>query len=387
MTTKQIGITGFLSTALIIYSLTIPAHAEVPVVQQQNRIVGSHQNTRWVVTSSFKFDVLCFISVLTGDPFYLRHYQQEFDQFAPQLTPAARSAVVSLKRRIKDENKNVLPAFLCLYFSTTNDQTLDAMLESLRDDGRLKEELKKTIYFSEGGWRLFASVKRDLSALFLFLKNVQFEDYWRRTALPAINARIASLETDLRQYNVVREVERGLGLALSSDTITVHLLAYAWPHGMRVAGSNFIVDVSYPLRTIVQNAVHEMMHPPYDLHADGDLRRAINKLKADQFLMDRVLRHNPSFGYNSFESFIEENCVRALDQFVSEKLTIAREPRKRWKDEDDGMHVFAAILYHEMQLQKFNQTNGTFRDFLLQLLMSGKIKPGEIERLYDAVYR
>ena len=101
---------------------------------------------------------------------------------------------------------------------------------------------------------------------------------------------------------MVTEVERHLGFSLGSNTITIYLLYFARPHGIRVTGARFIADSSYPFPVVLQNAVHEMMHPPYHLSGDIELTTALAKLKADAFLMDKVLNHNPSFGYNSFEA-------------------------------------------------------------------------------------
>ncbi len=95
----------------------------------------------------------------------------------------------------------------------------------------------------------------------------------------------------------------------------------------------------------MRNAIHEMMHPPFDLSRDRELKEALDGLRADAFLMDKVLNHNPSFGYNSFEGFIEEDSVQALEQVISEKFKVEVEARKRWKTNDDGMHVFAIALY------------------------------------------
>ena len=61
--------------------------------------------------------------------------------------------------------------------------------------------------------------------------------------------------------------------------------------------------------------------------------------------MQRVEHHNPSFGYNSFEGFVEEDCVQALDQRIADRLGIAEDPRQRWRRCDDGMHVLAMALY------------------------------------------
>ncbi len=71
-----------------------------------------------------------------------------------------------------------------------------------------------------------------------------------------------------------------------------------------------------------------------------------------------MLHHNPSFGYNSFDGFIEEDCVQALEQVVNERLKVEREAHKRWQESDDGMHVFAVALYRSMKEEGFNQKKG-----------------------------
>jgi hypothetical protein len=347
----------------------------------------SRLTTEWQVSPSFKFDLLCFLNALTGDSFYLSHYQKEYDHFAPQLTPKTRAALANLKRKIKDENGNIVSAFLSLHFSATDDETIPDMLRTLARPEQMKSNLKKTTYFDEGGWRLFASVRGDLKIILSSLDEIGFSDYWKANVYPQVSKRILTLEKDLTRFNVISEVERHVGLTFSSNRITVYLLYFSRPHGIRITGTRFIVDVSYPLSVIVQNAVHEMLHPPYNLKGDRRLREALNTLKSDSFLMDKILNHNRSFGYNSFESFIEEDCVRALEQIITEKMNIGREPRRRWRDEDDGMHVFAVALYSLMKRVDYDPNRQPFAEFLTSIIASGDLKPGKIQPIYNSFYQ
>lgn len=60
---------------------------------------ASLQNeTNWELSPSFKFDTLCFLNTLTGDPYYLEYYKDEYARMEPRLTPAARTALYNLKR-------------------------------------------------------------------------------------------------------------------------------------------------------------------------------------------------------------------------------------------------------------------------------------------------
>lgn len=345
-----------------------------------------HATTDWRIQPSFTLDTVCFLNVLTGDPFYVQYYKDEYAQFEPKLTPAARAALADLKRKIKDENKGIISAFLALYFSATNDRVLDDMLHTLKHSESMKRNLKKTSYYSESGWQLYESVREDLRTVFLFLKEIQFERYWRQSILPKIERKIDEIRKNLPKYNVINEVERLFGFRLASNGLTVYLLNYSQPHGIRVTGLRFLTDATYPFRIVLRNAVHEPMHPPYNLAHDSELKETLDSLRADTFLMDKVTNHNPAFGYNSFEGFIEEDCVQALEQLINEKLKVGLEAHTRWKENDDGMHVFAVALYSVMKEEHFNGEHETFRGFLIRVIRSDKLAAGRIKSIYDAFY-
>ena len=345
-----------------------------------------HKRTYWQIEASLKFDVLCFLNTLTGDPYYLNYYQSEYDKFEPKLTASARNALQELKRKVKEENKTIISAFLCLYFSAVNDETLDDLLNTLQDSSHMKSTLEQTPYFSLEGWQLYQSIREDLKIIFIFLKDMNFTNYWEKTILPKVEKKIKQIEEALPKYNIIFEVEKCLGFELPSNKITVYMLNYSQPHGIKITGTRYLTDVAWPFEIVLRNAVHEMMHPPYDLKNDQELKDTIFLLKKDEFLMDKVLNHNPAYGYNSFEGFIEEDCVQALDQIISEKLDIAQDPRKRWKESDEGMHVFAVAVYKTMKEENFCQNGEKFGDFLVRMIKKGSLSPGKIKTVYNSFY-
>ena len=355
-----------------------------PAKQQPAKL---HQTTEWNIRPSQAFDVLCLLNTLTADSFYLGYYESEYRKFAPKLTPETKTALANLKRKIKDEKGQIISASLCLYFSATDDSTLDDLIATLAEPSQMRNNLKKTPYYDDEGWALFDSVRADLGVVFHFLKDIHFEDYWRDSILPIESAKIDSIRNVLPKYNVIPEVEALLGFPLSSDQITVYMLYYSQPHGIKITGTRFLTDVAWPFQIVVRNAAHEMMHPPFVSATDSRLVAALNELKSDDFLMDRVLHHNPAFGYNSFDGFMEEDCVQALEQLVNEKLKIDREAHLRWKESDDGMHVFAVALYEVMKKEHFNDKHETFQDFVIRCIRSGELSPGKIKPLYEALYQ
>jgi hypothetical protein len=351
--------------------------------QQEARI---HYITDWKIEPSLKYDAICLINTLTGDPFYLKHYQREYEKFAKELSDPVKEALAHLQQAIKQDNRLILSAFLSLYFSATDEDTLDGLLKVLENSEDMQKNLKETPYYSDAGWDLFESVRKDLKTVFVFLKDIQFESYWRKYVVPKAVERIKKIHKELPKYNVVAEVEAHLGVRLPSHRITVYLLYFTKPHGLKVTGTRFLTHVDWPFAIVLRNAVHEMMHPPFELGGDEELRKTLSSLENDEFLMDRIRNHDPAFGYNSFEGFIEEDCVQALDQIINERMRIGIDPRKRWRESDGGMHVFAVALYSVMKEEHFNEKGEPFRDFLVRMIRSKKLAPGKIKSIYESFY-
>lgn len=181
--------------------------------------------------------------------------------------------------------------------------------------------------------------------------------------------------------------EQYLGFKLPSDEITVFMLYYAQPHGIKITGTRFLTDVAWPFNIVIRTAAHEMMHPPYKLSTDKEISDLVDSFNKDEFVMDKVNNHNPSFGYNSLAGLFEEDCVQSLDQLINEKLGVAKDARKRWKENDDGIHVLAIALYQIMKEEKYNDKHEVFRDFLLRINKEGKFVPGKIKEYFDKFYR
>lgn len=338
-----------------------------------------HSSTRWKLIPSFTFDALCWLNVLTGDPFYVRYYPQDYEAFKERLTSDAMQALSGLKTKVKDQGY-IISALFCLYFSATNDQTLADLLNTVEDSSNMHEVLKQSPYYDEKEWQCYESIRPELKTLLLFLQEIGFDDYWQSTILPRIEQRISVLQEELASFNVIVEDEALLGFSLPSDEITVYVLYYVQPHGIRILGMRFITDVSYSPIIQVRSAVHEMFHPPYDGQS-VQVQACISELEEDAFLMEAFVNHNPDYGYNTLKGLIEEGCVRALDQLVNEKMGIAKDARERWRTDDEGMHVFAACLYATMKEEDYNHRGEVFETFFARMVRS-KLKPGGLKQVY-----
>ncbi len=87
-----------------------------------------------------------------------------------------------------------------------------------------------------------------------------------------------------------------------------------------------------------------MLHPLYDLEHYAGIRSAIESLRLSPYIMDKVGHHDPSFGYNDLEDFVEEDCVQALEQTITQSLGLKNNEQDYWRQQDGGMHVLAVAL-------------------------------------------
>jgi hypothetical protein len=305
-----------------------------------------HTTTDWQLKPSLKYDALCLLNALSGDPYYLHYYQAEYDHFHPLFSPDEQAAFQQLKHVIKDEGGGIVSAKLVLYYSVVDDETLPEMIRTAHDSPVMEAALKKTPYWSDEDWKNYEEARPALETALRGLNRVGFPAYWRQSAKPKVERRIRELSPDLPKYNIVPVIERYLGFSLPSHTITVYLLAYSEPHGIRITGLRFLTHESYPFEIVLRNAIHESMHPPYNAN-DPAVRQAISLLGHDPLVADKVQHHDPSFGYNTAPGYIEEDSVQALEQIVSEEVGVGRDARQYWQQQDGGMHVLAAAIYVE----------------------------------------
>jgi hypothetical protein len=334
--------------------------------------VSVYLSTEWQLKPSLKYDALCLLNALSGDPYYLDYYKAEYDHFHPLFRPEEQAAFGQLKQVIKDEGHGIVSATLALYYSAVDDETLPEMIRTAHDSGAMEAALRKTSYWSADGWQNYEASRPALEMALRALDRVGFPAYWAANARPRIEKRIGELAPELRKYDIIPVIESYLGFPLHSHTITVYLLAYSEPHGIRITGLRFLTHVSYPFGIVLHNAIHEPMHPPY--HSDDPkVREAIDLLARDPLVLDKVQHHDPSFGYNTTAGYIEEDSVQALEQLVSKKFGVGRDACKYWQEQDEGMHVLAAAMYMDYK-QASSQNPEAYSQWFVRAVQDGQLR-------------
>jgi hypothetical protein len=345
---------------------------------------SSHASTEWQLKPSLKYDTLCLLNTLSGDPYYLHYYQAQYDHFHPLFTAEEQAAFAQLKHVIKDEGHGIISAKLALYYSVVDDETLPEMIRTAHDSGAMEASLKKTAYWSPDGWENYEAARPAVEVALRALDRVGFPTYWAENVRPKIEKRIEEVSPQLPKYDIVPVIESYLGFSLPSHTITVYLLAFSEPHGIRITGLRFLTHMSYPFTIVLHNAIHEPMHPPYRAD-DPTVREAIDLLGQDPLVLDKVQHHDPSFGYNTTAGYIEEDSVQALEELVSEKFGIARNACQYWREQDGGMHVLAAAIYMDYKAASA-QNPEPYSQWFASAVQDGKLRGGELQKTIQSFF-
>lgn len=329
--------------------------------------------TRWRVRWCEGLDALALLGPLTGRPFYARHYAPELAALLPVLPPAVVPTVQTLAAE-SDAADTLLWPWLALVFSGGPHDTLDELITSLAAaEQQLLPAYQASAYWNSPAWGRFIAWRPRLQLVLHGLQAAGFAAFWRQGHSEAATRRLGELQALLGGLDIAGEQERLLGRPLPRD-ITVSLLQFCRPHGVRVQGQHFLSHVLSSDDTLVLTAAHEPLHPPYD--RDGAaLRHCLDALAGDP-LLQRILKEKQrDSGYNTPEGLFEEGVVQALDQIIQERLGRGRPPATRWRTADQGIHVLAAALYGLLKADGFDRQGGAIEAWLDDAARTGRLAP------------
>src|SRR5207248_1585199 len=93
-----------------------------------------------------------------------------------------------------------------------------------------------------------------------------------------LEARAEIFRPELARRDIVPLQEKMLGFPLEDRSITVYLVHFARPHGIKVTGNRFLTEAELAPEIVLRTAIHEMMHPPFDRADDAQLRRIVSEI-------------------------------------------------------------------------------------------------------------
>lgn len=362
---------------LLLFALCLGcSHAPPPASAPASR-------TTWVFEPNLAYDSLCFLNLLSGDPWYLGFgFADEVAPWIAKLPPDARDAIARIKTTLKAKD-HLMSAYLALVMSVADPRTL-ADLRRITDDdaawAALRAGFLATEYGKEDGFAVMDEIRKDLAIALRQLEADGFPAYWERHALPAVTAAIAKQATAAKQYDVIGADEAILGRRLPTDKMTVEILAYVRPHGVRITGWRFLSDERAPLAVTVKTAMHELLHPPFP--RVGEIDAVLRRIEADPFFVRLVKEHNPSFGYTTTDGLLEEDLVTAVDTYNAHEMGLLPDLADYFAKHDDGIHVVAFLV--RALIEREHRAGESYPDFLVRMEREAKLRPGALEAQFRA---
>lgn len=308
--------------------------------------------TGWSVHPSLWFDSLCLIPLLAGMDFYTSRHAVDFQAWQRRIEATAdrgvRDALTALKDRIAVSAGKPLPAFRALWCSPTAPRAstkepslqraqgeLDSLIAAVGQPDLLPRLMRqRSAHWTAEDEALFTSTRPALNTVLRWLRDAGLAHWWTENVLDSLEQRCATLAVDLSEYDLVPLIQRRTGINLDTSEIEVCLLRWAAPHAIRLTGVRFLTDVRYPATIILNNSVHELLHPPWP--DDHPVSSQLANLHTDPFLAEKFAKRPTVAGYNDWKGYVEENAAQALDPWLNKPLGLVKAPVSRWTEADGG---------------------------------------------------
>ncbi len=303
--------------------------------------------TKWSITGQQGLDACLLFGLLSTPSFQSEAYPKESQEWRQRLSPLAMEAIARL-RAASDIQGGLLGPQLALIASAAPSDTLDKTINAFANSDIIKKGLQQSTFWSgEKEWQSIASLFPDILIVLRQLAEKGFESYWQIEKLPKINLKAKILTEELSSIDLIGTQQLYIARQLEPN-IDIYLSAFSEPHGIRIVGQRFLTSYDYPSSIVKQNAAHEIFHPTLSSNRP-ETKLILSRLSRDPLLNKINARKNKSDGYGSIEGLIEEGIVQALEAVVSKKLGFGRSDiGAYWQEQDAGIHVFAAAVFHAM---------------------------------------
>ncbi len=330
--------------------------------------------TQWKVEASPMLDAALLVGVLSGDALQQPIYEAEIARFSALLSPDAARAIAQIGAYYDADGAGLAGPNFAYYLAALLPADLDGAIGALADPSAIAAAAGAT----PDEAKEFLETAQDLRVALIALRDAGFEAHYAETVQPKLDAAVAALARDLSGYDIIPEQERLLGRPLD-PALSVLVLEYNEPYGIRVAGQRFAAHWTWSYLTTLRVAAHEVFHPPFDL-GDEEVWEAARHLETSPYMRSLLAKRDRKWGYDDFEAFLNEDSTQALDKIVAVRMGFAKDPAEYWRTQDDGMHILAAALFQAMNETGFADRGGRYRDWLVGAFQERLLTGSEVQR-------
>ena len=339
--------------------------------------------THWNVGWQQGLDACLLLGVLSTPSMQSEAYPEENHYWSQKLSPAAREALAKVRKPI-DADHDLLGPTLALYASAAPSDTIEDAITAFAKPELIRGGLVGTDFWSgDEAWKSETQYFPSVVTVLTDLAQNGFTAYWITRKQPLIEAKVVTLREELSRVDLIGEQQRYVRRDLNPE-IEVYLSAFSEPHGIRIVGQRFLTSYAYPTRIVKLNAAHEIFHP-FLLPTRPETNRIVARLSSDLLLKKIDARPDKSDGYGSITALIEEDMVQSLEALVSQSLGFGRaDMGTYWREQDGGIHVFAAAAFHAMHETGFATRGGDALSWLDLQTANGTLRGDQLIRHAEA---
>lgn len=291
---------------------------------------------------SYNFEVLGFLNVLTGDPFYIGQNREDYEYFYPLLSEAGRRRIADLVDAVGRTNLAFPLHLLANAVSGRSDKDVLERFSNRKAVAAVVEILRQMPYVEKRTLDQMDSILENASSLVEELELIGFRTHWEADILPAIK----SICTGLTEYTATQDF-RELFVTLRSDVpkhVTVYICRFERPHGTKLSqtGSELILSDNAGKEMTVSLLIHELFHTPYD---PVKASPALEAIAEKSWVIEAYENQNENCRYAPMAYFLEENIVEALGIYVANAMGAEKDPYGYFERHDYGSHVVSPHLF------------------------------------------
>ena len=355
------------------------ARGAPPVAATQPAGLAVPNQTHWNVRAALGLDA-CFALTVAGADESVLQVEYNLDareELRAMLGDEGCAHAETFMQAIAASGSRATPgAGLALVASAGELATVEDVIHTFTVEGVLEEGLKPTGMLDRP--RAAENLKRIRPIAVAALEHLQsagFEDWWTKRYEAKLQTTTAALTGVLSDVDLVSELNRYRAKAADPE-IVVYLSKLAEPHGIKLIGQCFVTSPDYEFEIVRRNAAHEMLHPNLN-RGDPQADAILARLDADPLLRSIRDKADPAYGYTSDASSVrglaEEGSVQALEAILNENLGQGRDQAAYWREQDGGMHLFAAATYVRLKTSGFAETGGDYLTWLSEQVQAGEL--------------
>lgn len=287
---------------------------------------------------SYNLDLLNLLNIVAGDSQYQKRYPQIYAEFGQPLSQEAREVLDQVTSALGSTLISAPIAFVLSIIPQFDKAPLiDLMLDQEGFLVALEQYEPRLLPQKDQLFLLF----QVLAPVIQEIELLGFREYWLSELLPVIEDRLDEMEASFYRLNFIQDINNLFNNENLPEEIHIFLCALNAQHGVRITRHSSIVDVSFTDLKIIDFTLQE----PFQSAVIGlGISALLHPLVDDPFLQLAYEKSKSVTGFETIESYIQENVVEACKVYLLYKNGYLPDPYGYLQSHLQGAFVLALVL-------------------------------------------